>query len=67
MLDGLASLPLDARRATRGLDPDRAPTIVAGAAILVEVMESFGLGAVEASETDILHGAALSASSTGNG
>src|SRR4051794_31871267 len=67
MLDQLAAVPLDERRRTRGLDPDRAPTIVAGAAILVEVMEAFGLGAVEASETDILHGAALSASLTGNG
>src|SRR3954468_24381401 len=67
MLDQLASVPLEERRRTRGLDPDRAPTIVAGAAILLEVMEAFGLRAVEASETDILHGAALSASLTGNG
>jgi exopolyphosphatase / guanosine-5'-triphosphate,3'-diphosphate pyrophosphatase len=67
MLDQLASVPLEERKRTSGLDPDRAPTIVAGAAILVEVMEAFGLGAVEASETDILHGAALSASDTGNG
>jgi exopolyphosphatase / guanosine-5'-triphosphate,3'-diphosphate pyrophosphatase len=67
MLDRLASVPLEERRRTRGLDPDRAPTIVAGAAILVEAMESFGLGTVEASETDILHGAALSAPATENG
>jgi exopolyphosphatase / guanosine-5'-triphosphate,3'-diphosphate pyrophosphatase len=67
MLDQLASVPLEERRHTRGLDPDRAPTIVAGAAILAEVMEAFGLGQVEASETDILHGAALSASLTDNG
>jgi exopolyphosphatase/guanosine-5'-triphosphate,3'-diphosphate pyrophosphatase len=67
MLGQLASVPLEERRRTRGLDPDRAPTIVAGAAILVEVMEAFGLGSVEASETDILHGAALSASGTSNG
>jgi exopolyphosphatase / guanosine-5'-triphosphate,3'-diphosphate pyrophosphatase len=67
MLDHLASVPLEERRRTRGLDPDRAPTIVAGAAILVEAMEAFGLASVEASETDILHGAALSASSTENG
>jgi exopolyphosphatase/guanosine-5'-triphosphate,3'-diphosphate pyrophosphatase len=67
MLDQLASVPLEERRGAKGLDPDRAPTIVAGAAILVEVMESFGLDEVEASETDILHGAALSASVTGNG
>ena len=67
MLDQLASVPLEERRETRGLDPDRAPTIVAGAAILVEAMEAFGLGAVEASERDILHGAALSAPGTENG
>ena len=67
MLDRLAALPLDERRQVQGLDPDRAPTIVAGAAILVEVMESFGLVSVEASETDILHGAGLSVVSTDNG
>ena len=67
MLDQLASVPLEERRETKGLDPDRAPTIVAGAAILVEVMESFGLATVEASERDILHGPALSASAADNG
>jgi exopolyphosphatase/guanosine-5'-triphosphate,3'-diphosphate pyrophosphatase len=67
MLDQLASVPLEERRRTRGLDPDRAPTIVAGAAILVEVMQAFGLDEVEASERDILHGAALFASVTENG
>jgi exopolyphosphatase/guanosine-5'-triphosphate,3'-diphosphate pyrophosphatase len=67
MLDQLASVPLEERRRTKGLDPDRAPTIVAGAAILVEVMEAFGLGEVEASERDILHGAALIAAATDNG
>jgi exopolyphosphatase/guanosine-5'-triphosphate,3'-diphosphate pyrophosphatase len=61
MLDRLASVPLAERRDTPGLDPKRAPTIVAGAAILVEVLSAFGLDRVEASETDILHGAALSA------
>jgi exopolyphosphatase / guanosine-5'-triphosphate,3'-diphosphate pyrophosphatase len=67
MLDQLASVPLEERRRTKGLDPDRAPTIVAGAAILVEAMEAFGLDEVEASERDILHGAALSAPATDNG
>ena len=38
-----------------------------GAAILVESMEAFGLDRVETSETDILHGAALFAASTGIG
>lgn len=67
MLGHLASVPLEERRRTPGLDPDRAPTIVAGAAILVESMEAFGLDQVETSETDILHGAALSAATTDNG
>jgi exopolyphosphatase/guanosine-5'-triphosphate,3'-diphosphate pyrophosphatase len=67
MLERLASVPLEERRQTPGLDPDRAPTIVAGAAILVESMEAFGLDQVETSETDILHGAALFAASTDNG
>jgi exopolyphosphatase / guanosine-5'-triphosphate,3'-diphosphate pyrophosphatase len=62
MLERLASLPLEERRRVSGLDPDRAPTIVAGAAILAEAIEAFGLGRVETSETDILHGAALVAS-----
>lgn len=59
MLDGLAAVPLAERRATTGLDPDRAPTIVAGAAILLESMIAFGLSEVEVSEADLLHGAAL--------
>jgi exopolyphosphatase/guanosine-5'-triphosphate,3'-diphosphate pyrophosphatase len=67
ILDGLASVPLEERRRTPGLDPRRAPTIVAGAAILVEAMEAFELARVEASETDILHGAALTAASSENG
>jgi exopolyphosphatase / guanosine-5'-triphosphate,3'-diphosphate pyrophosphatase len=59
MLRQLASLPLEERKQVKGLHPDRAPTIVAGAVILVEVMKAFGLDAMEASERDILHGAAL--------
>jgi exopolyphosphatase/guanosine-5'-triphosphate,3'-diphosphate pyrophosphatase len=67
MLDRLARVPLEERRSTPGLDPKRAPTIVAGAAILVEVLSAFGLDRVEASETDILHGAALARLPTDNG
>ena len=48
------------RRAVAGLHPDRAPTIVAGFVILIEAMRAFGLEAIETSEADILHGAALS-------
>jgi exopolyphosphatase / guanosine-5'-triphosphate,3'-diphosphate pyrophosphatase len=57
--DRLAALPLAERRRVRGLDPARAPTIVAGALILDQAMELFGLRAVEVSEHDILRGAAL--------
>ena len=67
MLAMLASKPLAERRTVRGMDPDRAPTIVAGAAILIEVMDAFGLGEVEAAKADILHGAALSSSGTQTG
>ena len=44
-----------------GLHPDRAPTIVAGAILLLETLRLFGLDAVEVSEHDILRGAALAA------
>ena len=57
--DRLASLSLAEREQVRGLDPGRAPTIVAGALILDQAMELFGLHAVEVSEHDILRGAAL--------
>ncbi|HEX8102616.1 MAG TPA: Ppx/GppA phosphatase family protein [Solirubrobacteraceae bacterium] len=55
----LASLPLEQRRDVRGLDPDRAPTIVAGVAILLEVLGAFELGHATVSERDILWGVAL--------
>jgi exopolyphosphatase/guanosine-5'-triphosphate,3'-diphosphate pyrophosphatase len=57
--DRLAALPLDERREVRGLDPARAPTIVAGAVILREVLGAFALDGFEASERDILWGVAL--------
>jgi len=60
LLDRLAAVPLAERKQTVGLDPGRAPTIVAGAAILLESMGAFGLEEVEVSEADLLHGAALS-------
>ena len=61
MLAELAALPLAERRAVAGLHPDRAPTIVAGTGILAESLAAFRLAAVEVSEADILHGAALDA------
>jgi exopolyphosphatase/guanosine-5'-triphosphate,3'-diphosphate pyrophosphatase len=59
MLGNLAAVPLEQRRNTPGLHPDRAPTIVAGAIILRETLRLFGLDRVEVSEHDILRGAAL--------
>ncbi|MEO7198183.1 MAG: Ppx/GppA phosphatase family protein [Solirubrobacterales bacterium] len=57
----LSSLPLAERRELTGVDPDRAPTIVAGVIILIKAMRAFGLSEVEVSERDILYGAALDA------
>ena len=57
----LAGLPERDRRGVTGLHPERAPTIVAGAVILVESMRSFGLDSIQVGEHDILYGAALEA------
>jgi exopolyphosphatase/guanosine-5'-triphosphate,3'-diphosphate pyrophosphatase len=62
MLSRLSCLPLAERLRVPGLHPGRAPTIVAGTVILVQVMRAFGLQEVEVSELDILQGSALSAS-----
>lgn len=61
ILAELAVHPLEQRRRVAGLHPDRAPTIVAGVAILVEALRLFGVQEVEISEADILDGAALDA------
>ena len=55
----LAAMTVEER--ARIIEPGRAPVIVAGAAILAEALERYGLDAIEASERDILHGAALAA------
>ena len=55
----LAAMPLEERRLVKGLHPDRAPTIVAGAVILTESIRAVGLDEIEVSVADILHGAAL--------
>jgi exopolyphosphatase/guanosine-5'-triphosphate,3'-diphosphate pyrophosphatase len=61
MLSRLAAMPLAERLRVPGLHPGRAPTIVAGIVILVQVMRAFGFEEIEVSERDILHGSALSA------
>jgi exopolyphosphatase/guanosine-5'-triphosphate,3'-diphosphate pyrophosphatase len=60
-LDRLAALPVEERRRVPGLDPDRGPVIVAGSVILREILRTYGLADLEASEHDLLHGAALEA------
>ena len=61
MLSRLASPAPRRAPAGAGAAPGRAPTIVAGAVILVQVMRAFSLDEIEVSERDILHGSALSA------
>jgi exopolyphosphatase/guanosine-5'-triphosphate,3'-diphosphate pyrophosphatase len=60
-LERLAALPLEERRRVRALEPERAPVIVAGAAILVAVLDGYRLDGIRASERGLLHGAALAA------
>ena len=60
-LERLASLPLAERRELPGLEPERAPVIVAGALIVREFLDRYGLDGIEVSERDLLHGVALEA------
>jgi len=55
----LADMNEARRRAVVGLNPDRAPTIVAGMIILEQALRAFALEEVEVSEHDILYGGAL--------
>jgi exopolyphosphatase / guanosine-5'-triphosphate,3'-diphosphate pyrophosphatase len=67
LLGELAALPLEQRRRVRGLMPERAPTIVAGSAILSAIVAATGAGVVVVSERDILHGAVLAAANPPEG
>jgi exopolyphosphatase/guanosine-5'-triphosphate,3'-diphosphate pyrophosphatase len=60
-LERLAALPLEERRRVPALEPERAPVIVAGGAILLAVLERYGLDELRVSERDILDGIALAA------
>jgi exopolyphosphatase / guanosine-5'-triphosphate,3'-diphosphate pyrophosphatase len=55
----LGTLPLAQREGIPGLEPARAPVIVAGLVVLGSVLDRFGLDEAIVSERDILHGAAL--------
>jgi exopolyphosphatase / guanosine-5'-triphosphate,3'-diphosphate pyrophosphatase len=61
LLERLAALPLAERRRVPGLEPERAPVIVAGAVIVRELLSRYGLDELEVSEHDLLHGGALEA------
>ena len=60
-LERLAALTVAERRALPAMEPERAPVIVAGAVILLEILDRFDLDEIEVSEHDILDGAALAA------
>ena len=60
-LQRLAALPVAERRSYPGLEPERAPVIVAGVAIVAVVLGHAGLEELEVSEHDLLTGTALAA------
>jgi exopolyphosphatase / guanosine-5'-triphosphate,3'-diphosphate pyrophosphatase len=61
LTDRLAALPVAERREVAGLEPDRAPVIVAGGVIARVVLEVAGADALTVSERDILDGIAMRA------
>jgi exopolyphosphatase / guanosine-5'-triphosphate,3'-diphosphate pyrophosphatase len=65
LLERLSSVPLEERREVPGLDPARAPTIVAGIVVLSEALRAFDLDVTRVSERDILWGVALEAAERG--
>ena len=60
-LERLAALTVAGRTRVPGIEPARAPVIVAGLVVLREILDAYGLAEIEASERDLLHGAALAA------
>ena len=60
-LERLGRMPVAEIRALRGVHPGRAPVLVAGLVVVVEVLRHFGLAELEVSEHDIMHGGALAA------
>jgi exopolyphosphatase/guanosine-5'-triphosphate,3'-diphosphate pyrophosphatase len=59
LLARLAAMTQAQIAALPGLQPARAPAIVAGTVLLIEALRTFGLARVEVSEHDLLHGTAL--------
>jgi exopolyphosphatase / guanosine-5'-triphosphate,3'-diphosphate pyrophosphatase len=60
-LGRLAAMTTEERLAVPGIEPGRAPVIVAGVVVLREVLTAYGLKEIEVSERDVLHGAAFAA------
>jgi exopolyphosphatase/guanosine-5'-triphosphate,3'-diphosphate pyrophosphatase len=60
-LTRLAAIALPERVQVPGIEPGRAPVIVAGLIVLREILDAYQLDAIEVSERDLLHGAALAA------
>jgi exopolyphosphatase/guanosine-5'-triphosphate,3'-diphosphate pyrophosphatase len=60
-LQRLAAMTAAERRDLPRMEPERAPVIVAGAAILVAVLDAYSLDEIVVSERDILDGIALAA------
>jgi exopolyphosphatase/guanosine-5'-triphosphate,3'-diphosphate pyrophosphatase len=58
--DRLATMTTAERAALPCMEPGRAPVIAGGAIVLREVLRRYDLPGIEASERDVLHGAALS-------
>jgi len=60
-LGELGDRPVSELRELPGLHPERAPVIVAGVAVVLEILRHFGLDELEVSERDLMHGGALTA------
>jgi exopolyphosphatase / guanosine-5'-triphosphate,3'-diphosphate pyrophosphatase len=60
-LQRLTAMSVDERRAVPRMEPDRAPVIVAGTAILVAALDKYDLDEIAVSVRDLLDGAALAA------
>ncbi len=60
-LQRLAGMSVAERRGLPRMEPERAPVIVSGTAILVTVLDAYGLDEIEVSVHDILDGIALAA------
>ena len=65
LIDRIAPMTLSERQKIIGLDPGRAPVILAGLLIMRQLLESTGLDSFTASERDILHGIILGMAQAG--